>query len=688
MEEKKNITELQTHKYIDSSDLVDNFKKSYLNSLKIILDDEKFKEKTDTLPLLKSSVINKYEKMFAKREIEKQKLLNKEYKINSTEPNLGGISKRGITTNSMNLKKNIAKSIPIRYIIIDNQLVNITLEALEENNEINSKLTDPFSSYFQEANPKIRKKAVDQIIHNIFIKPTQHDENEESENDFDKNNIAILPQIKKISGKNLEFGNLENSNKNLLENDAFYRDLEFLDEKFRLNTEHALDNHEKYKEPMKNFKNKCENYNITTLGQKIDFFVYLFNKDSSINPRIIDLKNHNLYNNNANSNFKKTKKNFRTTGASIFSRSSPKKNDLRSRKNSFIFSDIKQVYYYEIKSAFKIQEEIISSNINLLDKFDKELSKKIKSFQLVKKKIESSQSLIDKLRLHLLNLEISSEKIILRECNITSERFVYLLYRKYFDFSRLKQLNLSKNNLGDAGGAYVIFLVSKYGQYIEYLNISYNSIGKNACESLIESLSNNSLRVPSLSLSGNKLGDKLFSEIAIGISKNIYLNKLFIRDNNLGKISSVVLGSILKYDKKIKLIDASKNKFGDEIVGYILKGLIVNSTLDSLFLNDLGLTNRSFRSFATTLVINTTLRQLFLERNKFNYKASKMLSDILNNNKHIEYISLVGNNFDNEHINYIIEQQRQVKLKVISKSDYFIQLNSNEENLNLYEYLE
>ena len=65
-----------------------------------------------------------------------------------------------------------------------------------------------------------------------------------------------------------------------------------------------------------------------------------------------------------------------------------------------------------------------------------------------------------------------------------------------------------------------------------------------------------------------------------------------------------------------------------------------------------------------------------------------MLSDILNNNRHIEYISLVGNNFENEHINYIIEQQRQVKLKVISKSDYFIQLNSNGENLNLYEYLE
>ena len=72
MEEKKDPIEINKNRYLHSSGLVDNFKNSYLNSLKIILDDEKFKEKTDTLPLLKSSVINKYEKLFDKRELEKQ----------------------------------------------------------------------------------------------------------------------------------------------------------------------------------------------------------------------------------------------------------------------------------------------------------------------------------------------------------------------------------------------------------------------------------------------------------------------------------------------------------------------------------------------------------------------------------------------------------------------------------------
>ena len=83
MDENKNVLELNKHRYLNSSDLVHNFEKSYLSSLQIILEDEKFKEKTDILPLLKSSVINKYQKLLAKREIEKQKLLNKENKINS-----------------------------------------------------------------------------------------------------------------------------------------------------------------------------------------------------------------------------------------------------------------------------------------------------------------------------------------------------------------------------------------------------------------------------------------------------------------------------------------------------------------------------------------------------------------------------------------------------------------------------
>ena len=44
--------------------------------------------------------------------------------------------------------------------------------------------------------------------------------------------------------------------------------------------------------------------------------------------------------------------------------------------------------------------------------------------------------------------------------------------------------------------------------------------------------------------------------------------------------SSVILGSILKYDKKLKLLDVSKNNFGDENIGFMLKGLICKQRTD------------------------------------------------------------------------------------------------------------
>ena len=56
--------------YSNSNRISQDFKQSYLKSLQLILDDEKFKEKADTLPLLKSSVINKYEKMYKAMNLE------------------------------------------------------------------------------------------------------------------------------------------------------------------------------------------------------------------------------------------------------------------------------------------------------------------------------------------------------------------------------------------------------------------------------------------------------------------------------------------------------------------------------------------------------------------------------------------------------------------------------------------
>ena len=672
----KNDLNFSEPKYSNSNKLTKDFRQSYLNSLQIILDDNKFKEKTETLPLLKSSVINKYEKMLAKAKfkIQSQKKNRINNTMNNLEQNNNDINKNEKPKN-INPEKNTKKIVQIRYIILDKQLTEITLKTIEENSEINNKLSDPFNSFFQESNQKIRKNALDQIINNIFIV-----ENESEEKDK-------LPEINNKK-TNLEL-DLNDNNKN---KDIFYKDLEALEDKFSLNTEEEKRNHEKYGKAISIFEAKCLNYNLITLGQKIDFFTYLYNEEEKKKQKL-------LFSNKANK--KKTSR-----FASIYN--SPKKSDKRNnyynsilkktapyykRKSSLLNINLKSLdgkllYYYDIRTFFKISEENINNNLKYFEKFEREFNYKMKNFQLVQNKLETSSKLIDKLKLYFLTCEITSEKIILRDCNISSDSLLYLLSKKYFDFSPLLYVNISKNNLGDLGGTYLLYLITKYSKKIKYLNIAYTSIGKNTCEILNESLSDNNLKINTLNIGGNNLGDELFSEVLVAISSNTYINKLFINDNNLGRISSNIIGNFLKYDKKIKLLDVSKNNFDDEIIAFMLKGLIINSTLDILFLNELGLTNKSFRTFDTTLSINTNIKKIFLEKNKFSYKAIQKLSDILNSNKSLEYISLVGNNFEYEHLNYVNELQRYIKLRTISKSEFFNQIRVTENKDNIYDYLQ
>ena len=640
MEENKT----DKYEYLNAPCLLENFKKTYLASLNVFLNDDKFNQKVENLPQLKSSTITKYEKLIFKEEQEKLKK-NKKKKDPS---NLKKSSPSKIIKNINNNKTN--KMLTMRYIILDHELVEITLQAIEESNEINSKLTDPFNAYFHENNEKIQKKALDHIVNSIFPKNINNNKEEENKKIFEETANSIL-----------------------------FHDLKILEERYKDYEIDRKNKQEKYSNNIKNFNENCENHNIITLDQKIDYFVYLYsNGNMNTNKNI-------KFNAIKESNTNTVKKKFSRMLSKRFNNSQSISNNNAShiyeRNNSTV--DLITKYKNALKNNFKFYFDELNENY---DNFEKELKSKIHAFELIKKNFENSQKFIDKLRMHLRELHVSNDKIILRECEINSEKFLFLLSKKYFDFSQIRHLNLSKNLLNDLGGSYLLTLIKEFGIRFDYLNISYNKLGKNSIEILIQILQENTIKINTLCIGGNSLGDKLFSELCIGISKNSFLNKLFVNDNDLGKISSVILGTILKYDKKIKLLDVSKNNFGDENIGYMLKGLICNTSLEILFLNDMNLTNKCLRVFETTLCINTTLKELFLERNKLNYKGWRLLAEILNKNKYIEYLSLVGNNFENEHVNLIAEQQRQVKIRGISKTDYFMQISALNDKVNFYEY--
>jgi hypothetical protein len=684
--------ELNNNKYefLNAPILIEDFRKNYLSSLNIFLNDEKFKEKTDSLPVLKSSAISKYEKLIQKEENEKAKKRLKNRRSNSTGA-FKSLAENIISSPKKQSKKIFNKGNLIRYIINDHELIKINLQAIEENNEINNKLTDPFNAYFHENNPKIRRKALEQIINGIMPKEYQiKKENNSKVSNRSKNNNS-----KNDNNNNSNHSdNLYNIDYNIINNNENLKilntNLDILHEKYKSYEEIQKKKSEKYRHILKQFNDNCENHGIITLDQKIDYFVYLYKNDGFKAPKAKGNTNATLSKKNFLS--KKELERLRQATTNIITRinQTGTSSNIFNPKNYLNFSpsDLSAKYINDLKIHFKFQDDSIFINMTSLENFDRDLNTKIKSFELMKNSLETSTKFIDKLRMYLRWKEISNEKVILRECDITAEKFLYLIKKKYFNFGNIHFFNIEHNNLGDTGGSYLLYLISKYSIKIDYLNIGYNKLGKQSCEVLNDILEKNNVKLIGLSIGGNKIGDNLFGNLSKGISKNTFLNKLFINDNDLGKISSCILGTILKYDKKLKFLDVSKNNFGDENIGSMLKGLICNTSLETLIINDMGLTNKSLRVFETTLCINSTLKTLFLERNKLTYKGWRLLSDILNKNKYIEYISLVGNNFENEYINLISEQQRQIKSKLISKSDYFIQLDSLNDDINLFEFLE
>ena len=113
------------HKYSNSNKLTKEFKQSYLTSLQLILDHEKFKEKAENLPLLKSSVINKYEKLLAKAKL--KIISKKKNKLKNAEQNNNDISNNKKHEKN-NFEKYSKKIITTRYIILDKKLTEITFK--------------------------------------------------------------------------------------------------------------------------------------------------------------------------------------------------------------------------------------------------------------------------------------------------------------------------------------------------------------------------------------------------------------------------------------------------------------------------------------------------------------------------------------------------------------------------------
>jgi hypothetical protein len=453
--------EMEFGNYLNDPLVVEKFNKNYLTSLNVYLDDKSFANKISQLPGLKSATTAKFEKMVEKEcEMKKKRNhgeLNKELTGNSTKEKEVQGEKSKIK--KINLGLPGTKHTQMRYLILDPEDRHIDLTNIEENYEYNKKLINPYKALLVEDSDKIRKQAMEQILDNALNR-------EKKKERTHHNSTTNLAKETSLNSKIIH--NIHNINSNN----------SFLINKFNSTENRTLNNEEgKEKESFNNFmrvfKESCELNNLITIDQKIDYFVHLktnmqskkesperLSKYPMRHPQTMapSLSYKKLFKNSNNQTIKdpnfipsilkgsKNDDNFTPAKDQVNNQSilghlieSNKKEAYAAGRSRSLNTDIFYKYISDLKTKFKLTED--AQSIKFWEFYYNELMIKVSSYKNQYKSITAegiNLSYIEKIKQIINCKEISQEKVILRDSEMSPDKFYYLVAKRTFDFRHIQ----------------------------------------------------------------------------------------------------------------------------------------------------------------------------------------------------------------------------------------------------------
>ncbi|XP_056612460.1 protein NLRC3-like [Triplophysa dalaica] len=234
--------------------------------------------------------------------------------------------------------------------------------------------------------------------------------------------------------------------------------------------------------------------------------------------------------------------------------------------------------------------------------------------------------LSDELRNPLCKLE----KIMLRNCGITHEADAALVSLLNSNPSHLRELNLSKNKLGDLGIKLLSDALGSTNCELKILLLENCSITQEGCAELASALISNPVHLRELDLSSNKLKHNGVKRLLVNLESSgcnleiLRLDNCGVTDEGCAALASALKSSCLN----LKKMTLNWNKIGDSGAQPLFTALgDPNCKLQVLRLRDCKITDKGYEALASTLKTNPShLKELDLSQNKLSNRGIELLS--------------------------------------------------------------
>ncbi|KAG0291627.1 hypothetical protein BGZ96_005014 [Linnemannia gamsii] len=218
----------------------------------------------------------------------------------------------------------------------------------------------------------------------------------------------------------------------------------------------------------------------------------------------------------------------------------------------------------------------------------------------------------------------------------------------------LRHLNAGSNGLGPEGCVMVADAV-RFNRTLNSLSLDMNEMGPLGATAMAAALVSNR-HLTYLYLPHNNIGDQGLEKICESLKRNKSLIGLDLELNNIGAGHSLVgmtaLGDVLRTNHTLREINLAYNLFSGDAVSELMKGVAVNSTLESINFTNCGISTEGALAIAEVLPSARGLQNLGLTSNPdIAVEGYWSLADNLAKNRSMKGIQLDYNSED-RHVLY------------------------------------